>query len=64
MKKNEQKNRLTATDILFFAGAAMVSAGVGLLACFAAGIIVLGVFSLAAAWMIDRTAGEDGEQRA
>lgn len=64
MMKKKTKNSLTATDLLFAAGAALISTGVGLLACFAAGLIVLGGFSLAAAWMADQTAGEDGDRRA
>lgn len=61
--KTDKRNNFTATDLLFCAGAALISTGVGLLACYAAGLIVLGAFSLAAAWMVDQAAGEDGDER-
>lgn len=63
MQKQTTIRAPEAVDVLFFAGAALVSLGVGLLAGLAAGLISAGVFSLAAAWLSDRPDREDGELR-
>ena len=52
-----------AVDVFFFLGAALISAGAGLLAGLAVGLIAAGVFSLAAAWLCDAPNGEDGEHK-
>lgn len=62
MQRKETKRTPDQVDALFCLGAALISVGLGLLTCWAAGLISLGVFSLAAAWMSDTPGGEDGEQ--
>ena len=52
-----------AVDVFFFLGAALISAGAGLLAGLAVGLIAAGVFSLATAWLAEKPDGEDGERK-
>lgn len=62
MQRNETKKTPNQVDALFCLGAALISVGLGLLTCWAAGLISLGVFSLTAAWMSDVPDGGGGDQ--
>lgn len=41
-------------DVFFFLGAALISAGAGILSGLAVGLMVAGGFSLAAAWLAEK----------
>lgn len=62
MDKNK-RGALTAVDVFFLLGAVLISVGVGMLACWPAGIISLGVFNLAAAWLTEPPERKDGDAR-
>lgn len=63
MRKQKPIEAPAAVDVLYFLGAALVSAGIGLLAGIAAGMIAAGVFFLAAAWLCDNTDEKGGDER-
>lgn len=63
MLRRKEMKAPSAVDVFFFLGAALISAGAGLLAGLAAGLIAAGAFSLAAAWFAEKPEGEDGERK-
>ena len=52
--------RITPVDVLYAAGSLLLSVGVGLWACAAAGLVAGGVCCLVAAMAVD-VSGKDGE---